>query len=103
MSTQHTPGPWTIITGSVYKERSSGGGDIPIAHMDREIGNGTVPVERDANARLIAAAPDLLTALEMTVPLLWKGHPVHYGDEQCDHCDADEAAKTAIAKAEEGA
>jgi hypothetical protein len=67
--TAHTPGPWTCHTGSVYKDGPTvypKGQDegIPICHMDREPGNGTMPVERDANARLIAAAPDLLAALE---------------------------------------
>ena len=63
--TKHTPGPWTCHSGSVYvdgpnvhpKGPETG---TPIAHMDREYSNGTEPVERDANAALIAAAPDLL-------------------------------------------
>ena len=55
----HTPGPWTVITGAVYTPNGT-----PIAMMDRESGNGTRPVERDANAKLIAAAPALLSALE---------------------------------------
>lgn len=64
--TMHTPGPWKVITGAVYRQSPTrfDGFPIPIAHMDREIGNGTAPVERDANARLIAAAPQLLEALE---------------------------------------
>lgn len=53
MSAKHTPGPWKIRAERyrfihVY---SSGGG---IAHLD------TVDGEGAANARLIAAAPDLL-------------------------------------------
>jgi len=65
---KHTPGPWTCHCGMVYKDGPSvyPKGDewgIPIARMDREPGNGTFPVERDANARLIAAAPDLLKEL----------------------------------------
>lgn len=67
----HTPGPWVVCSGMVetvptdtpHHEHCG----IPIAHMDRTPGNGTLPVERDANARLIAAAPDLLTALEEMV------------------------------------
>lgn len=66
--TKHTPGPWIEHSGMVWKDgpnvwpkgESVG---IPIACMDRESGNGTMPTERDANARLIAAAPDLLEAL----------------------------------------
>lgn len=60
----HTPGPWRVSTGSVYVDDGEEWPTIPIAHMDREIGNGTKPVERDANARLIASAPSLLSALE---------------------------------------
>lgn len=52
---EYTPGPWRMSSGMV--ETVTG---IPIAWMDREPGNGTLPVERDANARLICAAPDLL-------------------------------------------
>ncbi len=64
---KHTKGPWTCHSGSVYVDGPDvypkGDNDgIPIAHMDREPGNGTEPVERDANAALIAAAPDLLEA-----------------------------------------
>ena len=49
MST-HTPTPWTYDSGAVYAA------DIPIAHMDRNAGNGTAPVERDLNAKLIVRA-----------------------------------------------
>lgn len=65
----HTPGPWTCHSGMVWKTvenqwpKGSEVG-IPIARMDREPNNGTLPVERDENARLIAAAPELLAALE---------------------------------------
>ena len=55
--TEHTPGPWTVVSGAVETTEMGG---IPIANMDREPGNGTLPVERDANARLMATAPELL-------------------------------------------
>lgn len=54
----HTPGPWQVNSGMV--ETVAG---IPIAWMDREPNNGTMPTERDANAKLIAVAPKLLEAL----------------------------------------
>ena len=66
--TQHTPGPWEVESGMVQTVRehtckvANCGVHIPIAHMDRTANNGTLPVERDANARLIASAPDLLAA-----------------------------------------
>lgn len=59
MTAKHTPGPWAVISGEVC---AAGYGAI--AHCDRDNRN-TKPVERDANARLIAAAPDLLEALKV--------------------------------------
>ncbi len=43
--------PWEVITGSIYTADGT-----PIAHMDRETGNGTSPTERDQNAHLIVDA-----------------------------------------------
>jgi hypothetical protein len=66
MSANHTPGPWTqgnahgcgngyaICAGACVVARVNGGG--------YPVGIGRAP-ESDANARLIAAAPDLLAAL----------------------------------------
>ena len=69
--TTHTPGPWVYESGMVYAARGLRDdldpGGIPIARMDRETGNGTQPAERDMNARLIAAAPDMLAALEALI------------------------------------
>lgn len=67
MST-HTRGPWTIEQatdgrrkGYIRGPKSNGaGGRIAVARVS-EAGNG--PSEQAANARLIAAAPDLLEAL----------------------------------------
>ena len=66
---QHTPGPWIYHSGMVFKDGPNvypkGKDDgIPIARMDREPGNGTDPCERDANAKLCAAAPELLTCCQ---------------------------------------
>lgn len=68
----HTPGPWQVDSGMVQTEaeRLSSGLPIPIAWMDREPNNGTMPVERDANAQLIAAAPELLSALKKFVEIM---------------------------------
>ena len=53
---KHTPGPWAVdSTGLVCGARGWG----PVASV--------YPKFRDANARLIAAAPDMLEALEMCV------------------------------------
>ena len=63
MKTQHTPGPWTHkATASlgpqyaVYGESDRTGRDVAVVYNN---GN-----EAEANARLIAAAPELLEALE---------------------------------------
>jgi hypothetical protein len=58
---KHTPGPWKMDSGQVV--RVSDG--AVIANMDRSeeaSKAGIYPVERDDNARLIAAAPELLEA-----------------------------------------
>lgn len=60
----HTPGPWIFAYGSVYREDTlHDESSIRIALMDRNEPH-TMPVERDCNARLIAAAPDLLAACQ---------------------------------------
>lgn len=65
METKHTPGPWVCHSGMVWKPDGSEDG-IPIAHMDRST-PATRPTERDANARLIAAAPEMYEALRAIV------------------------------------
>jgi hypothetical protein len=64
-----TPGPWICHSGAVWQDGPhvypKGNADgIPIARMDRE-DRRTTPVERDNNAKLIAAAPELLDALKV--------------------------------------
>lgn len=53
-----TPGPWVYEYGAIY---SPAVGRIGLADRDNPL---TKPWERDCNARLMAAAPDLLAALE---------------------------------------
>ena len=63
MKTKPTPGPWIYAHGSVYRQDTfHDESSIRIALMDRNEPN-TVPTERDANARLIATAPELRDAL----------------------------------------
>ena len=91
---KHTPGPWQWTqhfdpTISIYKD---GFGTLARLY-DSAAGTGK------ANARLIAAAPDLLEALKTLVPMLdeWhKEHPDCVGDKE-PH--AIKAARAAIAKA----
>ncbi|KAA0572247.1 hypothetical protein FZ983_32265 [Azospirillum sp. B21] len=80
MSTQHTPGPWHVVNMRGWgglcigrrpqDEADKTAGDAPIAKVIEKAPHwqGTFPAE--ANARLIAAAPDLLGALHDAVRLL---------------------------------
>ena len=61
MSTQHTKGPWKFGSSnddSVYKRNIGGSDGYHVA-----VASSREDDEVDANARLIAAAPDLLEAL----------------------------------------
>ncbi|MDU0699521.1 hypothetical protein Q8W87_05430 [Pseudomonas aeruginosa] len=82
----YTPGPWDYWSGynpvdELEAQITTEDGDIVIASYNRQIPEG------EANAKLLAAAPELLEALvalvecEQTTPELW------------------EAARSAIAKA----
>ena len=60
----HTPGPWTVSdTWAMRKQKTILATDYPIAFMD-EVYNAS---NLDDNARLIAAAPDLLALAEELV------------------------------------
>ena len=59
MKTQHTPGPWSVsklATPDYAPEFAIHAGDDDLAR--------TMNGDSEANARLIAAAPDLLAALQ---------------------------------------
>ena len=85
---KHTKGPWKHVAG----------GEIWSDHRLITIGRGVYGVkgaaERNANARLIAAAPDLLVALQAFVDDMGG----RFG-EIPDDCAAYHAAKQAIADA----
>lgn len=61
MNTQHTPGPWNAINAMVR----DGTGQIRIA--DCEVSYQLPVLTMDANARLVAAAPDMLAALQAAI------------------------------------
>ncbi len=93
MKTKHTPGPWKIA--QQYKDEAN----YPIGSYrigtDKRDGHDVAVVQcvyKEANARLIAAAPDLLRALE-EIAL----YPT-YGEQR--HAEIIEIANHAIAKAE---
>ena len=110
MKIKHTPGPWTLDTISGWRDGSDrdlngdiyirGEGDgLPFGQVfadteEREALDPEIIPERIANARLIAAAPELLAALEeMTELIQWSESG---GEEE----RAYDAARAAIAKAE---
>ena len=98
MSTQFTPGPWEI------EEYVKAGGVIHLAVTNREAAPNWMPcsitpmhLARDidyANASLIAAAPELLDALQECEHLLW-----HDSKGDCPRGLAAKRARAAIAKA----
>lgn len=94
MSDKHTPGPWNVLPA----ENEQGGFDIDSEygyHIAETIGG--LDYEEEANARLIAAAPDLLEALIRLLPMAEDG-AFQYGGKP----DEDEDiiyARAAIAKA----
>lgn len=98
MSATHTPGPWTVgqtPAGSTYCWLSViGADDQPVCHLCRNVGdvNAIGGGESGANARLIAAAPELLAAL--------RGFHPSVIEAQGGPARAWEYAKHVIAKAE---
>ena len=93
--TKHTPGPWAI--GDENNECCQviiGDKHNLVASLDRlDCNTGKIVIEREemlANARLFAAAPELLAALEVAV---------EYFDRNEIDCIAHDDAKAAIKKA----
>lgn len=90
MKTQHTPGPWRYVreNGSPSTGQHMVAGARPgyLAEV-RDCGSGCV----EANARLIAAAPELLAALVAAVELIETLSP--------NECDTLRHARAAVAKA----
>lgn len=68
----HTPGPWTVNPFCAQVESASltaEGGLLPVARLLWPTDDRT-EAETEANARLIAAAPEMLEALEAVAALL---------------------------------
>ena len=89
MTTKHTPGDW-YVTGEMtrYINVRIGGGLIQeVASCGPTEADGGYGSQQEANARLIAAAPDLLEALRGVLRI---------ADRKTDEFDA---ARAAIAKA----
>ena len=90
---RHTPGPWTYPGGT---GNFVGGPDrLRIADLG---GLERSPEERQANARLIAAAPDLLAACKSVLDSV--PFASYRGDGELEECEA--RLRFAILKAEGG-
>jgi len=77
---KHTKGPW-FITGNMtrYVEARIGGGLIQeVAAVGPTNADGGYGEQQEANAHLIAAAPDLLEALE-SMCAEFRGYDLPYG------------------------
>lgn len=66
MTSKHTPGPW-VYNRTLVEVRYDDGGEYPFTVCTMPCWTDEYKCERNANARLIAAAPDLLAALEAAV------------------------------------
>jgi hypothetical protein len=93
---RHTPGPWRSnpLKASIKIDSDVSGlvATIPLpAFIDDK--------RRHADARLIAAAPDLLAALKKTVGALWSINPATTSDGCYTDDPVEKQARAAIAKA----
>ena len=93
MSTQHTPGPWSVTDGHYpsFKEISGPSFKISVVMWATDLTEDDYQ-KRDADLRLIAAAPDLLEALQRMLDA--PSHGTHEAMRR-----ANEAARAAIVKA----
>ena len=75
MQTKHTPGPWSVQTGSVIAGFRPDDSGLPLMvaqlvvpiHYSGELGRQADVNVMHENARLIAAAPDLLEACTQAI------------------------------------
>lgn len=100
MSVPHTPGPWTAQPRykgerAPFEILANHGADSPALILALSHGGFNVE-DANANARLIAAAPDLLAALEALLDTPALAHAMDVFDQV-----ACEEARRAIAKATE--
>lgn len=89
MKTSHTPGPWVACPEVGGEEQIGKVGTGPDGWLGVAQVFGDTPDEVSANTALIAAAPDLLAALEACLD---------YPDHNIG-CETEREARAAIAKA----
>ena len=88
----HTPGPWTVGTGIDHEGKPMGGAKTCIHTADglwiAEAYHGGIGLPAEANARLMAAAPELLERLERCHRFLANGQWSEEAEELCESVDA---------------
>lgn len=102
MSAQHTPGPWKACCSAggdflgIYPD--TGAAEFPVAKMPGIIRPGV----NEANARLIAAAPELLAALKEAVDLIVQVTQSRWSEWEATEAETVGDFRAAIAKATGG-
>lgn len=91
---KHTPGPWYVMAGMPSNVLSAGGLRVARCDFDGNFDS----AEARANAKLMAAAPDMFAALEAWTDWLDK-----YGKDFHGPCIDDARAALAKARGEVGA
>ena len=99
---KHTPGPWRIATepSGIRARHIKADSYLTVCSSLTSVSRNCGPDEINANARLIAAAPELLAALETAYMALIGYLPAHRNDVTDA---AIGAARAAITKAKGGA
>lgn len=99
----HTKGPWfadKCVEGTIGGIQDSHGEHVAQAQARQPLAAGKPDYERKANARLIAAAPELLEALEgMTERYTELANSGDCGFWDCENENEVKAARAAIKKA----
>ena len=91
---QHTPAPWVVESRPGHDSYVTGGGSYRIARVIHGYA-----VEGKANARLIAAAPALLAALEAMVGQAEEPYHIDMFEATTHGAEALSSARAAIAQA----
>ena len=95
---KHTTGPWNVPFREFTKIKAANGAHIATCHKLTNL------VNLEANSRLIAAAPDLLEALQGILGYFDSGNSVSVSQATIKaSSDEIKAARAAIAKATGGA
>lgn len=93
MAVNHTPGPWDCAWDACGPYWIVGPTGNPVTYLDGE------PGEREPDARLIAAAPEMLEALKAALPKVI-AHTKMNCQNDCELCRLRSKMKSVIQKAE---